>query len=228
MSKGGPGQHKGGENACKVCNHPGRTEIDAMLLNGAKYRDIIARMKAAHPGEPELIPANLSRHKTNHLLTQPITVVGADGETEGYIVGHLTTALTVNKEAIPAPSETVTIPEALRTVMNAGVKNIQNHPELVTPIILMQAIDTARKMGILSSEQEEFAKAWADVGKRKEGLKRKVKRTVTVSQEEEVEAHPTVEPAEPIIEAEVVTPAEWSDADLKLLEAPDGENKEAD
>lgn len=162
MPKGGPGQPKAGQGQCKVCTHPGQAEIDAMLLNGATGKAIIARMKAAHPGAVEITEPNLSRHKKNHLLTKPIktTEVDENGEVkEAYIIGHLTKAITVPREAIPKPTEVVNIPDALGVIINAGVRNILNSPEWVTPQILMFALDMARKMGIGGKEIEEFAEA---------------------------------------------------------------------
>ncbi|MDQ2996964.1 MAG: hypothetical protein M3R61_07915 [Chloroflexota bacterium] len=81
MSRG-EGRRTGG-TACKVCNHPGRGEIEAILLNGAEHKPIIAKMKTAHPEAPELNGPNLTRHYKNHLINQPILVTtpeGADGE----------------------------------------------------------------------------------------------------------------------------------------------------
>ena len=59
---------------CKVCNHAGLSEIDAMLLSGAKYSLVISRMKASHPTETILTYPNLTHHKKAHLLTRPIKV----------------------------------------------------------------------------------------------------------------------------------------------------------
>jgi hypothetical protein len=215
---------KTGANACKVCNHPGRQEIDAMLLNAqAKYKDIIARMLKAHPGAPELNEPNLTRHKKAHLLTQPIKTTTVDPETgeevEGYVIGHLSRAITVPKEALSP--EGIPMPLALNTIIQAGIRNILQNPELVSPIILMQALEMARKLGIGGSEEDEFKSAWEELGK-----KRRVKKTTktTVTKEVEVEATPTDARTDPdIIDVTPSPPSEWSADDLALL--PPGDNQ---
>lgn len=219
---------RSGETQCKVCAHPGKAEIDAMLLNGAKYSAIIARMRAAHPEAPELIPSNLTRHKNAHLLTKPIKVSEVNPETgevqEGYLIGHLSQAITAPKEVIP--DEAVSVPDALKVIINAGVRNIAHNPELVTPQMLIAALDMARKIGLGGNDQEEFKDAWKELGKRKGEMTRKAKRrktTMTVEEEVEETVHEDAAPPGDIIDAEVVsgvavTPEEWSEDDLKLLE----------
>lgn len=223
-------QNFNGRTRCKICNHPGRQAIDAMLLGGAaKYKDIIAKMKAAHPGEPELNEANLSRHWKDHVQTQPIAVSRADPETgeqiTGYLTGHLSEALVVQKDAIPTNEQSVTLPDALKVIINAGVRNILLNPLLVGPKELVAAIEMARKMGLLGNDTEEFAAAWKEFAKAKSRSPGKTKRTrrVTVEETQEDEIGPDEAPlpanlAPPdIIE---VRPVEWSEDDLKLLEAP--------
>lgn len=229
---------RSGEKQCKVCVHKGKAEIDALLLNGAKYSAIIRRMRAAHPEEPELNPSNLSRHKNAHLLTKPIKVTEVDPETgqvqEGYLIGHLTQAITAPKEVIP--DEAVSVPDALKVIINAGVRNIAHNPELVTPQMLIAALDMARKIGLGGNDQEEFRDAWKELGRRKGEMTRKAKRrktTMTVEEEVEETVHEDATPQGDIIDAEilsgsavelevvtpeVVTPEEWSEDDLKLLE----------
>lgn len=223
MPKGGPGQRRSGQNQCKICGeppHPGLDEINLMLANGAQYKAIIARMKAAHPGAVELTEPNLSRHKTKHLLTKPMKTTEIDPETgeprEAYIIGHLSQAPIVPKSAVPKPAEVVPLPDALGLIINAGLLNIARNPEIVTPAILMMAIDMARKMGVGGKEVEQFEEAWKNLNR----AKAKAKRTTTVTVEEEVEG-PVQKPGD-VIEAEVVKPTEggWSEEDLKLLEAP--------
>jgi len=252
MPKGGPGQRKARPGQCKICGepeHPGRVEIDAMLLNGAPYKAIIARMEAAHPGAEDLTEPNLSRHKNRHLLTKPIKTTEVDPETgevkEAYIIGHLTEAPIVPKSAIPKPTEVTPLPDALGLIINCGLINIAKNPALVSPTILIMAIDMARKMGVGGKEVEEFAAAWSALNREKS--KARAKRTTTVTVEETIDgaatgqtaklACPTCgEPSQPgakfciacgaslgIIDAEVVAPAAWSEDDLKLLESPEGD-----
>lgn len=209
---------------CKVCGsppHPGRREIDAMLLNGAAYKAIIARMQAAHPGAYDLTEPNLSRHKNRHLLTQPIKTTEIDEETgeerEAYIIGHLASAPMVPKSALPKPTEVVPLPDALGLIINAGLLNIARNPSLVTPPVLMAAIDMARKLGVGGKEVEEFAAAWGALNRAKAKGKRTT--TVTVTKEEEVEVRGG--PSADIIDVEPEPPEEWSAAELGLLAAPE-------
>lgn len=167
---------------CKVCTHPGLDEINAMLLNATPYTAIIRRMTKAHPGAPELSSPNLSTHKKNHLLARPITVQTEAGETQMYASGaFLTRQLSVAKEDLPV--DNLTLPEALRTIIVAGVRNILLNPELVTPAVLIQAVEVARKAGLFTGQTEEFEEAWALLNKERP----KRKRTRKVTLEETVE-----------------------------------------
>jgi hypothetical protein len=227
MPRGGPGQQKGGERQCKVCAHPGRVEIEAMLLNGASYTSIISRMKAAYPGWTELYGANLSRHKSRHLLTKPIQVKELDPETgevsQGYIVGHLSSAPLVPKDAIPAADDRISVPDALAVIINVGLRNALNNPELVTIKDLMAALELARKLGLRGDDSEEFRDAWAALSAKRGELKQKARRRKVTVTEETVEVEHNRRGAGPeVIDAEVVTPDDWTEEELKELEAPDG------
>lgn len=170
---------------CRVCNHPGVDEINAMLLNAAPYKNIIKRGKAAYPEEPPLNEAALSRHFHRHLITKPIKTEELDLTTgdmvEGYLVGHLTRAMEVPKEVIP--KDPIGLSDALKVIINAGIFNIMNNPGVVTPAVLVSAIDMARKMGIGGREGEEFNDAWAALNEKKNQQRRKRKRTVTLTEE---------------------------------------------
>ena len=80
MAKGGPGQQKGGERECKVCSHVGRKQIEVQILNGVPYATIIAQAARDFPTAAKLTKPNLTNHKNNHLLNNPITVVDEEGE----------------------------------------------------------------------------------------------------------------------------------------------------
>lgn len=211
----------GGKTRCKTCNHPGLQAIDAMLLNGAKYKDIIAKMLAAHPGEVELNEANLSRHWSDHVQAMPIKVDTTDPETglvtQGYLAGHLMQTLDVDREKLP--KNAVPIADALKTIISAGVRNILLDPTLVGPKELVAALEMARKLGLFGNDAEEFAEAWKEFAAAKQsGRKKRTTRTVTVQQTEELD-----EDAPQIIDVQPVTPEEWSEADIKLLEGPNDE-----
>lgn len=229
MPRGGPGIQKGGERQCKICSHPGRVEIDAMLLNGAPYENIINRMKAAYPAWELLNKANLSRHKSRHLLTQPITVEEVDPATgevkQGFLVGHLASAPLIPKDAIPAPEERISLPDALAVIIQVGLRNALHNPELVTPKDVLAAIEIARKLGLRGDDTEEFRDAWAALGQKRGEMKKKARRRKVTVTEETVEVESGQEPQaeEPIIiDAEPVVPDEWSDDELRLLEGGDG------
>jgi len=216
---------------CKICNHPGRVQIDAMLLNGTPYSDIIRAMKAAHPGEEPLIPSNFSRHKSRHLLTQPIKLTEIDPETGqeqvGYLVGHLVNAPIVPKSAIPLPEERISVPDGLAIIINLAVRNALEDPSSVTIKDGLAAMDLARKLGLRGDDMDEFRSSWDAVTKKKSELRRRVrKRTVTVDEVEIEQGGSQEENTGEIIDvkpetAETVAPAEWSPEDLKLLEGPD-------
>lgn len=209
------GQRKGGQMECKVCTHPGKAEIDAMIINGVKYPVIIRRMKEVHPGAPELIPSNLSNHKHNHLLNNPITVVGEDGEKQTYITGAYPAPL-------PAiPDEPATIPSlenALSQIIGIGLHNMRNNPALVTPKDVLAAIDALRKLGGGADPVKEFLGAWQGVAEKKGEIKTKAKRTRSVTLTETTET----EAAQPAASGEVIdaTPAEWSADELDTLALP--------
>lgn len=176
---GTKGRRLGGQSVCKVCAHPGVDEINVMLLNGVDYTIIITKMKQGHPTAEELTKSNLSRHKRNHLLNKPITIEGEDGK-HTYITGaFLAERITVDRSAIPDP---VAIPDALRVIIAAGVANVLQNPSLVTPQILVPALDLARKMGLFSGDSQDFADAWAALAGAKAKKERKRTRRVTVEE----------------------------------------------
>ncbi len=209
---------RGGYGQCKICFHPGKAEIDAMLLNGeATYTVIVSKMKAAWPGAPVISAPNISKHKKNHLLTRPIKTTEVDPatgqQTEAYLIGHITEAITVPRQAIPTQEQVVSIPEALGTIINAGIRNILTDPSVVTPQMVLLALDMSRKLGIGGKEVEEFQEAWRALEKAK--AKVKGKRTTTVTVEE------TVERDGDTVDGTVAPAAGWEEADLKLLGGPD-------
>jgi hypothetical protein len=214
----GEGRRTGG-TACKVCNHPGRGEIEAMLLNGAEHKPIIAKMQAAHPGAPVLNGPNLTRHYKNHLITKPIMVKTTDGETgaeiEGYVAGHLSRSLTISRDAIPKKEDRISVPEALAIIINAGARNVVMNPDTVTPKDMLAAMEMARKLGLGGQADDEFADAWKALNRNK---KRKTTLTVETTEELPAEEPPT------IIDVTGQT-GDWPAEDLKLLEAPSGEEE---
>lgn len=196
------GRRRGGASACKVCSHPGVDEINVMILNGTDYNIIITKMKQAHPEAAELTKPNLSKHKRGHLLNNPITIQTEDGSKQTYITGaFLAERITVDKSAIPDP---VAIPDALRIIIAAGAANVLQNPALVTPQILVPALDLARKMGLFTGEDQDFGEAWAALGQAKAAKKGKRTRRVTVEETLEEDVEPTevidAEPAVPALE----------------------------
>ncbi len=201
----------GAKSRCKACNHPGAQALNAMLLNGAKYKDIIAKMKAAHPAEVELNDANLSRHWRDHVQTEPIAVETTDPDTglvtRGYLAGHLMQTLDVPKEMIPR--DAVPIADALKTIIAAGVRNILLDPKMVGPKELVAALDMARKLNLFGDEAEAFSEAWKAFGASKSAGKRKRTRKVTVEETQELEDDDDGKRAdEEIID---ILPAEWAE-----------------
>ncbi len=220
MPKGGPGQVKGGERECKVCGHPGRAEIEAMILNGAEYNAIISRMKQVAPDAPILTKPNLSTHKTRHLLTQPITrvVETEDGQQveQTYLTGHFESkSIVIPRDAIP---EIPGLAEALKIIIAAGLQNVLHNPALVTVDKLIQALDLYKKIGGAgANELETLMGEWGAVEKRKGELKKTAKRTRKVTVEETT----TEETTSPAAAAQAETiDGEWSEAELETLALP--------
>ena len=220
MPKGGPGQVKGGERECKACAHPGRAELEAMILNGAEYAAIITRMRQVHPDAPILTKPNLSTHKTRHLLTQPITrvVETEDGQQveQTYLTGHFESkSIVIPRDAIP---EIPGLAEALKIIIAAGLQNVLHNPALVTVDKLIQALDLYKKIGGAgANELETLMGEWGAVEKRKGELKKTAKRTRKVTVEETTEettAQPATAPAGETIEGE------WSAEELETLALP--------
>lgn len=221
MTKGGPGQVKGGERECKVCAHPGRAEIEAMILNGAEYAAIITRMRQVAPDAPALTKPNLSKHKNNHLLNRPITrvVEGADGQVveQTYLTGHYESkSIVIPRDAIP---EIPGLTEGLKIIIAAGLQNVLHNPALVTVDKLIQAMELFRKIGGAgANELESLMGEWGAVEKRKGELKKTARRTRKVTVEETTEtteaAPQAADPASEPIEGE------WSEAELDSLALP--------
>lgn len=221
MTRGGPGQVKGGEKECKACAHPGRTELEAMILNGAEYNAIITRMRQVHPDAAVLTKPNLSNHKRNHLLTQPITrvVKGEDGQVveQTYLTGHFESkSIVIPKEAIP---EVPGLAEGLKIIIAAGLQNILHNPGIVTVDKLIAAMELYRKIGGAgANELESLMGEWGEVAKRKDQLKKTAKRTRRVTVEETTETEETAAP--PSAPADETIDGEWSEADLENLALP--------
>jgi hypothetical protein len=207
-------QAKTGISKCKVCRHPGAKEIDTMILNGTGYPAIVARMRQVHPGEPALAAPALSRHKTNHLLNNPITreVVGEDGVTtiQTYVTGQYESQnLVIPPEAIPQIPSLI---DSLKVIIAAGLHNVLVNPGIVTPDKLLAALVELRKAGGGTDDLNTFLGAWDNVGKAKKDMQRKAKtiRTVTVSE---------------TVTADLPSDAiegEWSATDLDALALPPG------
>lgn len=220
MARGGPGQVKGGAKECKVCAHPSRTEIEAMILNGAEYNAIISRMKQVAPDAAVLTKPNLSTHKRNHLLTQPITKVVEtdDGQQveQTYLTGHFESkSIVIPRDAIP---EIPGLAEALKIIIAAGLQNVLHNPALVTVDKLIQALDLYKKIGGAgANELETLMGEWGAVEKRKGELKKTAKRTRKVTVEETT----TEETTGPATAAQAETiDGEWSEAELETLALP--------
>lgn len=75
---------------CKVCNHRAIDEINRLLLTDRTANDtpvtlgyIVQRMNKAYPDQKITI-SGLSRHKSGHLLSQPLAVQNEDGQIEFF------------------------------------------------------------------------------------------------------------------------------------------------
>lgn len=222
MARGGLGQVKSGERECKVCAHPGRTQIDFQLLNEVPYATIISQSARDFVGSVELTKPNLSTHKKNHLLTQPITrvVTGEDGQPtaiQTYLTGSFESqSIVIPQAAIP---EIPGLTEGLKIIIAAGLQNVLHNPGIVTVDKLIAAMELYRKIGGAgANEMETLMGSWSEVEKRKGEMKQTAKRTrrrVTVEETtEETTARPASAPAVDVIEAE------WSAADLESLALP--------
>lgn len=193
---------KFGDKACKVCSLPPavRDEVDNMLLNGTKQSMIISRVRKAAPDAPPLNASNLSRHKKNHLMNQPITVVGEDGEKTTYITGaRPATAPMVNEDALAKLP--ITLQDALEHIITTGLSNAMANPAWVTPQVWATAIQELRKMG--GGQGDKFEDAWRKTGKRKKRTRR-----VTVEESEEEESDSAPAPQAEVVEGEVITDEE--------------------
>jgi hypothetical protein len=206
-----------------------------MILNGTSAYNIIRRAKAAYPTEPDLTAKNISAHRTRHLLTKPIATEEVDPETgevkTGYLIGHLSTTLSVRREDLPkdAPS----LPEALRTIITAGIRNVLLNPITVTPNILVMALEMARKLNLGSGDEDDFKEAWGELGKKKNAIKEKASRAkrtrrVTIEETEEtVDGEETLNDlVDTFIDAQPIPPAlpdpDWS-IDSLVRSLPDDE-----
>lgn len=205
---------------CKVCLHPGRTEIEAMTLNAAPYGSIATLMRKKYPAEPKLLAANISRHKSAHLLTQPIAII--DPETGERGNSYLTPVevnkqLLVDRKALPAPEDGVSAEDALRVIINAGISNILADPSIVTPKFLIAALVEARARR-LGGDDDTFKDAWAALaGERaKERPKTTRRRRVTV-EEETISDGTSSADTGPVVAGAVVPPDEWSEVELTPL-----------
>lgn len=186
-----------------------------MILNGAKYPVIIARMKQIHPEAPDLIASNLSNHKSRHLLNNPITVESADGTKQTFLTGaYPAEGIVIPSEAVPSiPS----LEEALTILIGVGLHNALNNPALVTPAVTLEAIKELRKLGGGADPMKAFLGAWQGVADKRDELsqKAKSKRTRRVTLEETTETEATPVPPEP-----VTVEGEWSAAELDTLALP--------
>lgn len=223
-----PGPMKGSRNVgnreCRVCAHPGKEEINAMILNGTEYQAIISRMVTVHSGEEELTKASLSRHKTNHLLNQPITVTSDDGTKETtYITGVIRSeALTIPPEQVPVLGQ-ITLEQALWTVATAGILNILNNPGTVSPRTTIEALGLLKDLKEGAPEKEGWEDAWNELGAKKSELKQKAKgkrtkRTVTVEETvTEVSVEQSAAPESSVPEPVVIDGIIISDESTKQL-----------
>jgi hypothetical protein len=220
MTKGGPGQPKGGQKECKVCAHPGRQQIEVQLLNDVPYATIISQSARDFAGSVELTKPNLSTHKKNHLLTQPITrvVEGEDGkeEIQTYLTGaYESRSLVIPQAAIP---EIPGLTEGLKIIIAAGLHNVLHNPGIVTVDKLIAAMELYRKIGGAgANELEGLMGSWGEVEKRKGEMKKTAKRTRKVTVEETTEETTAQAPSAPAGET---IDAEWSEAELENLALP--------
>lgn len=212
MAKGGPGQQKGGERECKVCSHVGRKQIEVQILNGVPYATIIAQAARDFPTAAKLTKPNLTNHKNNHLLNNPITVVDEEGEKQTYLTGHYKSqSIEIPPEAVPIiPNVT----DALKIIIAAGLHNVLNNPALVSPDKLITALIEYRKIGGNGDELDKFLGSWGEVAARKGQLTKAAKRTKRILTVEEETIEPADEPAKEVIEGE------WSEAELNNLALP--------
>lgn len=202
--------NKPGIRICKICSHPGVEEINAMILNGVRYEDITRRMKQLYPSAPRITQVNITTHKKHHLLNKPVSIESPDGKKYTYIAGAtVAEKITIDKSAIP---EGVSIPDALKVIISAGVANILQNPETVTPAVLVSALELARKSGLLTAGAEEFVDAWEALANSSKRKSKKRTRRVTVEEEEEV--------IDAGGDAETVTQGDVIDAQPELPESP--------
>ena len=184
---------------CKVCRSLSVTEIDAMILNGADYPTIIKRHAQLQPNEKPLNKSNITTHKRLHLLTKPIVkiVETEDGTVEQrtYLTGHYPAPTPViTKENIP---DLPPLADCLKVIIGAGVHNILNNPDIVTPNITIRAMELFKVLfGKGDDELNSLLGNWDGVADAKEKAHRKAKKTRTVSVTETVEEETTINPAD--------------------------------
>lgn len=197
---GGVNQPKSGGKQSKVSTHPGRKEIETKIINNVPYSVIIKEMRRRYPEAPVLNATNLSNHR-DWLMAQPITVVvenedGTEEQTQAYLTGHhLATAVSIPQSAVP--TDLPSLPQALMIIIAAGLQNIINNPQLVTPEKTLLAIAELRKMGGATDDLNNLMGAWGEVETRKteQGkTARATRRTRTKTTTETVEQIEAVEP----------------------------------
>jgi hypothetical protein len=185
------GTPQSGLRQCRVCAHPFVDEINVMIMNGVNYSQIIKRAAELSTAAPPLTKVMLSRHKAKHLYQNPVSIQKADGTKETYISGrYLAERITVDKSAIP---EAVPLPDALKVIINAGISNILQNPTLVSPQMLISALEVARKSGLFTGSDEEFTDAWAALGRKRRTRRMTLEETV----EEDADEPPAAQRVEP-------------------------------
>lgn len=207
----GPTHRKTGGRACKVCIHPGRDTIDAML--GAEYEadEIISWATEKHPETPALYAWNLSRHGQLHPLHTPEGVEMPVRAGSALVPAGGAQAVSV-KAFVPPPEERVSLADATAIVLNLALQNAIRNPESVTLKDAAAFAELGRKLGLKGNDADEFKKAWDALASEKDASSKRGKRTtkVTVTKETVEEPEGSAEPSPEIIDVTPEAPDTWA------------------
>lgn len=175
-------------NRCKVCNHRAIDEINRLLLTDRTANDqavtlgyIVQRINKAHPDQKITI-SGLSRHKSGHLLAQPLAVQNEDGQIEFFGTRQL------DQRTPPKPDDiqlALSPKEAAEFIIGIGLMDVMSGKLRVSGDMLTKVlIEYLKTYGKDTDDKTDVTKeAWEAL----HNTRRKVTVTKTASVSETVE-----------------------------------------